>query len=255
VRNILGLVRGLITQSAESAADLGSFVDSLHHRIGTLANAHDLLTSSNWGPASLHALLRTSLEEQIRLIGPDVLLEPRAVAAMAMVVHELVTNARKYGALSNPAGEVIVQTSISEVGNVAISWSETGGPPVARPARRGFGTTILEQVIPFDVSGSTVSHYLPEGFAFDITLPPAVATCIERSAPLTAEAKRPEKPARTYFTSILNVSLVVEDNLFIAIDAEDMLHSLGAAKVVVVKSVAGAHAAIAKQQFSFALLT
>ena len=74
VRNILGLVRGLITQSAESAADLGSFVDSLHHRIGTLANAHDLLTSSNWGPASLHALLRTSIEEQIRLIGPDVLL-------------------------------------------------------------------------------------------------------------------------------------------------------------------------------------
>ena len=68
--------------------------------------------------------------------------------------------------------------------------------------RAGFGTTILEQVIPFDVSGSTVSNYLPEGFAFDITLPPAVATCIERSAPLTAEAKRPEKPARTYLVHL-----------------------------------------------------
>jgi light-regulated signal transduction histidine kinase (bacteriophytochrome) len=64
VRNILGLVRGLITQSAESAADLGSFVDSLHHRIGTLANAHDLLTSSNWGPAPLHACYAPALKSK-----------------------------------------------------------------------------------------------------------------------------------------------------------------------------------------------
>ncbi len=256
VRNILGLVRGLISQSAASATDMKAFVHGIEHRIGSLANAHDLLTSNNWGSASLHALLKTNLEERIQLTGPDVLLEPKAFSAMALVIHEVVTNARKYGALSNNSGEVFVTTSKDEVGDISIVWRESGGPPVKIPTRRGFGSTILEQVIPFEVNGACIPQYLPHGFTLDIVLPAAVAVAdtSARTAPEAASAKPAAGEPVPMFPVLLKNSLVVEDNLFVAIDAEEMLQKMGAETVLVAKSVADALALLAQQKFSFALL-
>ena len=114
VRNILGLVRGLVAQSGATATDIMGFVASLEERIASLARAHDLLTSFNWAPASLHALMRAEIgtfiqsESRVILVGPDVLLQPKAFTAVALVVHELVTNARKYGALSTAHGQIMV---------------------------------------------------------------------------------------------------------------------------------------------------
>jgi light-regulated signal transduction histidine kinase (bacteriophytochrome)/CheY-like chemotaxis protein len=262
VRNIFGLVRGLVTQSAATATDLRVFVDRLEDRIRSVAKAHDLLTSTNWRPAPLHALLRTELDAyaqaQGRLVlhGPDVMLQPKAFSALALVLHELVTNARKYGALMRPTGRILVETSVTEVGNVVVVWTESGGPMVVQPTRRGFGTTILEQAIPFEVNGQSTPRFLPNGFVLEMVLPAPVANIVPSGvfsdAPEVERAQnRGDEKA---LEMLLHTTLVVEDNLFIAIDAEDLLRKLGASRVDIARSVPEALALVEKCHYTFALL-
>jgi light-regulated signal transduction histidine kinase (bacteriophytochrome) len=261
VRNVLGLVRGLVSQSAATAADVRALADGLNHRIGSLARAHDLLTSSDWKATSLRSLLKVEIETygevegRLTFIGPDVLLQPTAFTPVILVVHELVTNARKYGALSVAAGKISLTTSADEIGNVSIAWREIGGPRVTAPSRRGFGSILLEQAIPFELSGVSAPRYLADGFCLDITLPAAVARCLESSSRTiaTGDAARPSSN-RNALHELLTCCLLVEDNLFIAMDAEDMLRSLGAADVIIAKSVSEGLAALDKRQISFALL-
>jgi two-component sensor histidine kinase/CheY-like chemotaxis protein len=259
VRNILGLVRGLISQSAATAIDIRTLVETLDHRIRSLARAQDLLTSSDWTPTPLLSLLSAEIEtygkveDRLILVGPEVVLQPRAFTPMALVVHELVTNARKYGALSVPAGQIFVTTSSDEIGNVSVTWAEAGGPAVTAPVRKGFGSTVLAQVIPFELNGSSTPRYHRLGYCLDIILPAAVAQCVERPAAAPSpDESTVATPAD--IKRLLGRCLLVEDNLFIAIDAEDLLRSLGAETVVVANSVADALAVLATQTFSFALL-
>lgn len=262
VRNILGLVRGLVSQSAAAAKDIRHLVESLDQRIRSLARAHDILTSSEWKSNSLHALLRAEIETyghfegRVILEGPDVLLQPRAFTPMTLVIHELVTNARKYGALASLGGRITVTTSSDDISNVTVAWCETGGPVVSAPLRRGFGSTILEQIIPFELNGSSSPRFLPEGYRLDLVLPAAIAHCVTTQSE-TPETKSPDQILSTDNVDIaplLHTCLLVEDNLFIAIDAEDMLQALGANNVVVAKSVAEALAALERLKFTFALL-
>ena len=263
VRNILGLVRGLVSQSAAAATDIRHLVESLDQRVRSLARAHDILTSSEWKSNSLHALLRAEIETygqfegRVVLDGPDVLLQPRAFTPMTLVIHELVTNARKYGALSVFAGQITVTTSSDDLSNVKVAWRETGGPAVSAPLRRGFGSTILEQIIPFELNGSSSPRFLPEGYCLDLVLPAAIAHCVLAADPTTTSGSVADQtPADDLMllAPLLHTCLLVEDNLFIAIDAEDMLRALGAKTVIVAKSVSEALAALEKLQFSFALL-
>jgi light-regulated signal transduction histidine kinase (bacteriophytochrome)/CheY-like chemotaxis protein len=262
VRNILGLVRGLVTQSAATAGDLRAFVDRLEDRIRSLAKAHDLLTSTNWLPASLHALLRTEVdaypETQGRVIlrGPDVVLQPKAFSAMALVVHELVTNALKYGALTIPRGQVLVETAVTETSNVIVVWRESGGPMVTPPTRRGFGTTILEQAIPFELNGESKPSFMSTGFVLEILLPAAFAhgASAGHHADDALAGHSQNGADEEGLETLLHTSLVVEDNLFIAIDAEDLLRKLGARKIDIARSVKDALALIDKCRYSFALL-
>lgn len=260
VRNILGLVRGLISQSASTALDIRALVESLDHRIRSLARAQDLLTSSDWTPTPLHSLLSAEIEtygkveDRLIWIGPEVVLQPRAFTPMALVVHELVTNARKYGALSVPAGQITVTTSRDEIGNVSVTWAEAGGPTVTPPIRNGFGSTVLAQVIPFELNGSSTPHYHRLGYHLDVVLPAAVAHCGERPKAATQPSDKNIAATPTDVKRLLGKCLLVEDNFFIAIDAEDLLRSLGAESVVVANSVADALTVLATQTFSFALL-
>jgi light-regulated signal transduction histidine kinase (bacteriophytochrome)/CheY-like chemotaxis protein len=261
VRNILGLVRGLVSQSASTANDIRLFVNSIDQRIGSLARAHDLLSSNNGKPASLHDLFRfeiatySELESRLFLVGPDILLPPKSFTAMALVVHELVTNARKYGALSATDGVVTVETSLDKIHNILISWRESGGPAVLHPTRRGFGSTLIEQLIPFEMNGMSTPQFLPAGFVLDVLLPAAMAEAVQgvaisgpvHEAALTAFEEKE-------LAQLLRMVLVVEDNLFIALDVEDMLRSLGAGKVVLANSIAEARTAMSGEKFSFALL-
>jgi len=262
VRNILGLVRGLVSQSAATATDIRHLVESLDQRVRSLARAHDILTSGDWKSNSLHALLRAEIETygkfegRVVLNGPDVLLQPRAFTPMTLVVHELVTNARKYGALSALGGRITVATSSDDLSNVMVTWRETGGPMVSAPLRRGFGSTILEQIIPFELNGSSSPRFLPEGYCLDLVLPATIAHCVLGEDEKTkASATNKNVPVdHAALVPLLHTCLLVEDNLFIAIDAEDMLHALGAGIVVVVKSVPEALVALEKLRFTFALL-
>lgn len=239
-----------------------TFDTSLDQRIRSLARAHDILTSSDWKSNSLHVLLRAEIETygkfegRVVLNGPDVLLQPRAFTPMTLVVHELVTNARKYGALKSLGGQITVTTSTDDLSNVTVVWRETGGPAVSAPLRRGFGSTILEQIIPFELNGSSSPHFLPEGYCLDLVLPASIAHCVlpgdEKTKTNASSQNAPVNHAA--LAPLLHACLLVEDNLFIAIDAEDMLHGLGAGMVVVAKSVPEALAALEKLKFTFALL-
>jgi light-regulated signal transduction histidine kinase (bacteriophytochrome)/CheY-like chemotaxis protein len=261
VRNILGLVRGIISQSALHTDDTETLVDGVSDRIRSLARAFDLLSNTNWQPASMHELMRTEIDAfdqplaRIIMTGPDVMLQPKAFAAMALVSHELFTNARKHGALSVPSGQITIESTTKPDGNAAIVWREMGGPPVTAPERRGFGYTILAEVIPFEVDGISTLEFSPSGFTLAIELPAATAECVSAAAPpsdasgVTADTLDFGALARS-----LAVSLVVEDNLFIALDVEDMLRKLGAGRVDIAKSVAEAIELIGQRSYSFALL-
>ena len=172
---------------------------------------------------------------------------------MAVVIHELVTNARKHGALTSPTGRVIVTTTPDEVGGIAMGWHEAGGPPVRPPTRRGFGSTILEQTVPFECNGTCASSYHADGFRWDMTHPAGFAACTHDEVATTACRER-HAVDDTELAVILRQTLIVEDNLFIAFDAEDIMRTLGAGTIEVVKSVAAALDAIAQRRFTFALL-
>ena len=188
VRNILGLVRGLIGQTALHTDDAKTLVDGVSDRIGSLARAFDLLSSANWQSASLHELLRTEIDAfdqshvRITMAGPDVMLQPKAFAAMALVCHELVTNARKHGALTVPSGRISIESTTDPDGSVGIVWREMGGPPVTAPERRGFGYTILAEVIPFEVDGISTPEFSPSGFTLAIA-PGCGGGCVRRPTP------------------------------------------------------------------------
>ncbi len=160
VRNILNLIRGIVAQSRSGTGTIEEFARVLGDRVQALARAHDQITTTNWGPGSLRHLIGLEAAaylgaraERVRLDGDDVLLEPQAFSTLALVVHELMTNSVKYGALSDDAGEVVAAWARDAGGRLVLDWRESGGPPVRAPSRRGFGTTLIERSIPYELQG------------------------------------------------------------------------------------------------------
>ncbi len=257
VRNILSLVRGLVTQSKDTAQTIEEFSGVLGGRIQALARAHDQITSLNWAPAAFRALVESEAGAylgaragRIRMGGPDVALDPKAFATLALVVHEMMTNSAKYGALADSTGEVDVSWKLDAGSSLVIDWKESGGPPVQPPSRRGFGTTIIERSIPFDLNGEADLRFDLLGVQARFVVP---ASFVEmRSAAVTAggqtEAEKPE-PAR-----LTGTALIVEDNLIIAMSAEVILLELGARHVETAASVREALKAIERSKPAFALL-
>lgn len=255
VRNILGLVRGVITQSSNSASSITDLTSVLEGRVQSMARAHDQLTTRRWDAAPLRTLIEAEVEayigptpERLTIVGPEVSLAPQACTAVTLVIHELTTNAAKYGALSTPAGRIEVRIEIDEGSGLHIIWSEIGGPPVKAPTRQGFGSTIIGEVIPFELMGDSRVDYLPTGVVADLRIPATLAQRIEPSAEPVPRAPVPAKP------DFDGDVLLLEDNLFIAIDAEEMLRKLGAASVTVTRSVDQALEAVNGRTFAMALL-
>ncbi|MEG3124255.1 HWE histidine kinase domain-containing protein [Sphingomonas sp. GB1N7] len=258
VRNILSLIRGLISQTRDSALTADAFVTTLDNRVQALARAHDQLTAERWGPARLIDLILTETHaylgekrERIMLDGPNVLIDPTAFTALALVVHELVTNAAKYGALSD-SGNVRLHWSIDDSGNLAIRWREADGPPVTPPTRKGFGSTIIEQSIPYDLGGQADVSYASAGFEADFVIP---ARFVGEILP---DAERIEMPVRAVDAVGRPlegcVVLLVEDSMIIALDCEDNLRELGAQEVYTAATVDLALALIEERQIDFAIL-
>lgn len=265
VRNILSLIRGLIRQSMPPpGAKLEDFVALIDGRIHALARAHNQITQDNWSPAPLKSLIAAEAAaflqgkgEQIRTHGETVLLNPQAYSALALVMHELVTNSVKYGALSG-SGLVDLKWAIGKDGSLTIDWIESGGPPVTPPKRKGFGSTIIEHSVPYDLGGTSAVEFAPGGIRATFCVPSRHVADLSHYRGNHIELPHEPHPAKPFEEAqqILggrNV-LLVEDSLIIALDAEDILDRLGAGKVVAEATVADAIAAIEPEQIEFAIL-
>ena len=261
VRNILGVIRGLIRQSQPEEEAVKEFVKVVDGRIHALARAHNQITDDHWGPAPLEALIEAEFaafaaHKQNSLIaqGPPVLLNPQAYSTMALVIHELVTNSTKYGSLSAD-GEVHLRWDVDTKGDLIIDWQESGGPPVKIPTRKGFGTTIIDRSVPYDLGGSANATYDPEGLRAHFCIPKRHVTQkpphLTRSR-LVHPPRHKDVPIRPELLSGISV-LLVEDSLIIALDAEDILQRFGAT-ITTASTVDAAHDRLDDTHFDIAIL-
>lgn len=260
VRNILNLIRGLVNQSKHETKDVDAFVDIVGGRIASLALAHDNITKSNWSPAPLkelvlseaQAYLSKGIAGRIDIQGPDALITPEAYTVVALVLHEMITNSAKYGALSDNSGKIEFTLEHGKSGDLGISWRESGGPAVKPPKRRGFGSTIIERSIPFELGGSASVNYKLAGIEAAFLIP---ARFVEWRSGQIAEEKETRKLSHTLQAGpIPERVLLVEDSMIIALDTEDCLRELGVEHVSVASTVAGAMDAIAKGSPQLAIL-
>lgn len=260
VRNILSLIRGLISQTERSSATIAEFVTNLDGRVQALARAHDQVTHDHWGPASLIELLDVEAsayldDKRSALVmkGPDLLVEPVAFTALALVFHELMTNAAKYGALSGDSqGTVLISWRRDAEGDLLLDWIESGGPAVTPPTRRGFGSVIIETSIPHDLGGEASIEYRRHGFEGHFRIP-AQHVVGTGGAP-AAERARPALPVQNDAPLKGLKVLLAEDNMIIALDAEQHLFDLGAEDVVVAPTAEEALALVDEVQPDFAAL-
>ena len=259
MRNILNLMRGLLAQSRNTSSTLEEFTDNLDGRIQALARAHDQLTSEQWEPSSLKALIECEFdayagsESRVVIEGPEVMVDAKAFTTLALVLHEMATNSIKYGALSSLSGVVHVNLAQDRNGGILMDWIERGGPPVIPPKRRGFGTMIIEGSIPHELRGNAEISYRVTGLEAHFRLPAQVIHSVVENAPATQTAA--PAPVQTAMPERLEGrGLVLEDALIIAMDAAGILEDLGASHVEIVSSVAGALKWVENNDLDFAVL-
>jgi PAS domain S-box-containing protein len=185
VKNTLAIVQSLAQQSFKGNAPTDVARRAFDARLSALSAAHNLLTRENWEKASLAETVSTSVAAttganaaRVRLSGPDVLLSPQTAVSVAMAIHELCTNAIKYGALSNDRGSVAVDWQVisgEEGQRFRLDWVEANGPAVAPPSRRGFGSRMIERGLSAELGGRVELEFRPEGLACIIDAPLPVA--------------------------------------------------------------------------------
>ena len=173
VKNTLSIVQSLAMQSFRSDASPEQGRSSFEARLRALSTAHNLLTRENWERASLAETINSAVGatagsdiSRVHLDGPDIDLPPQTALSVAMIIHELCTNAIKYGALSAPEGRVNLSWSLDlgeEMADLTIVWREAGGPRVTPPSARGFGTRLIQRGLSAELSGAASIDFAPEG--------------------------------------------------------------------------------------------
>ncbi len=259
VKNILAVIRSVISYPVQDEVAIASYVQTIQGRIEALSFAHDQAMHESGGGV-LRDLFEAELGpyrsqgERIAIEGPPVALDTRAFSVLALVVHELATNAAKYGALSRESGRVTLGWSRAVTGDCQIEWRESGGPQVAPPSRTGFGTALVSRSIPFDLGGRSDIAYEPAGVVARLTIPARFVDWLVAATPPAAQPVA-DATARgsASFLHGKNV-LLVEDQFLIAMDAEDVLTALGAETVVVCASVGDAMAALDRAAPDIAIL-
>jgi light-regulated signal transduction histidine kinase (bacteriophytochrome) len=246
VRNILGVIRGLIRQSQPNDPKVENFAKVIDGRIHALARAHNQITDDHWGPAPIQALIDAEaaafVDQHERVVseGDPVLLNPQAYSTMALVVHELVTNSTKYGSLSVPDGAVKISWKRNDADDLVFCWAESGGPKVKKPTRKGFGTTIIERSVPYDLGGSADVNYAPDGLHASFRIPGRHVSKPKSFAGPAIKYPRPSPghpqagPGKMLQRHDV---LLVEDSLIIALDAEDIVSRLGAESVATAATI------------------
>jgi two-component sensor histidine kinase/CheY-like chemotaxis protein len=198
VKNTMAMVMSIVRRTARGAQNVEDYVENLMGRLRAMADAHALLFETNWNEADLHDMItRTAVAtlrdaERIAITpGPSIPLDPRAALAVSMVLNELVTNAAKYGALSTAFGRVSVSWSreMNKEGQplLCLHWKETGGPPVHPPQDLGFGMTLIQRTIEYELLGDVTITYPETGLSCDICFP-LESTCEKTLKPAEAPA-------------------------------------------------------------------
>jgi light-regulated signal transduction histidine kinase (bacteriophytochrome) len=248
VRNVLNLIRSLVRQTIAGSTSIEAFSTELDGRIDALARAHNQITSDGWGPASLRLLIQTEADaylagraDRVRSVGPELLLTPVAFSTMALVLHELMTNSAKYGALSD-SGQVQIDWTRDSEGSLRLHWTERRGPVVKAPIREGFGSVIIKRSVPYELGGSAEVQFAVDGFAAHFTIPARHVSELPRleTAPSTERVEDPVQEtaiAETGFSLGGASVLLVEDSLIIALYTEDLLGRIGAGKITVAATV------------------
>lgn len=262
VRNILNLIRSLVSQSGKDAPDIGSFTANIDGRIKALATAHDNITRKNWSAAPLADLFASEIEayltgkqDRLNIVGDDAMIKPEAYTVLALVVHELVTNSAKYGSLCDSRGTIDIGVARADNGDLLISWRERGGPPVQPPTRRGFGTTIITRIIPHDLRGEADLSFKLSGLEAQFLIPARhISDDGEIETSNCEPASESEDKKSVFQWPVPEHVLLVEDNMIIALDTEDSLREAGVKSINVESTVSGALEAIAKREPDFAVV-
>lgn len=235
VKNVLAAVQALAQQTAKRTTSLDSFLKTFAGRLKSMASANELLTAARWRGAAIAHLAAAELggiaPGQTRWEGPELFLTPRAANALSLALHELATNAVKYGALSVESGRVDVRWTRIADGGFELFWTESGGPPVAWPVHKGFGTTLLNQVTGRELNGEAEVEYRRAGVNARLRAGP---TAVVDNPDLMPEPLPP--PAPTAPTSVVSGStdlrgarvLIVEDAVLLALELETGLAEAGA---------------------------
>ncbi|MFN6936014.1 MAG: response regulator, partial [Tsuneonella sp.] len=227
---------------------------------GALATAHDHITKGNWSPASLKELIadegRAYLggkDDRVAVTGDDVLIAPEAYTVVALVMHEMMTNSVKYGALCDSRGTIEIDLSRERDGDLAIAWKERGGPAVRAPERRGFGSTITERSIPYELQGEAEIHYRLSGVEARFVIPQRYVRAGAPADTISGDAEL-DPPTTRISGEIPAHVLVVEDSMIIAMDTEDSLRALGVTTVTTAGNVAQALSSIERDPPQLAIL-
>ncbi len=246
VKNIIAVVKSIARQTGATAATVREYSTSLEGRLTALAFAHDQSLDAGGGNLAVLFEAEAGLHregtdpDRVSIDGPPVGLDDRAFGAIALLVHEMITNAAKYGALSTPEGRLSVTWTKEANGDCRIVWQERGGPRVNQPERLGFGSKLIQSAIDYDLGGAAIIEYRPEGLHGVFVIP---AMHLKEAGAVVA-------PFETHSLDVEILKgrdvLLVEDQVLIAMDTEDVLRQLGAGSVTAISNTADALSALGK---------
>ena len=183
-KNLLSVVQAIASQTGRSAGTVDEFQAHFSRRLQGLAASHDLLLHQDWKGAALADLTRDQVapfvdvgNARLSIAGPDVFVTPQAAEAVGLALHELATNAVKYGALSIPTGQIAVSWAVDSKDTartmLRLRWVERGGPVVTPPSRKGFGHVVFERIITRSLGGTVAMDFAPEGLSWELSIPTA----------------------------------------------------------------------------------
>ncbi len=196
VKNILAVVQSVASQTVATSPSLAQFRTAFEGRVRAISLAHDILTQLRWGEVELEHLVARSLApyrggERVAWSGPPVRLAASSVVSLAMVLHELSTNAAKYGAFANGEGRVEIAWRRQEADKAELTWTERSGPPLAGEHVPGFGNKLISRVISYDLQGSATMRFEPDGLRCRLTfrIPSTVHHEAADAAPALASSR------------------------------------------------------------------
>jgi two-component sensor histidine kinase/DNA-binding response OmpR family regulator len=230
-RNALAVVQSIIRLTRANSID--GYKTAVEGRLGALARAHGLLSEFRWQGADLRRLVedelapyRTGDADKIVAIGPDVTLQPAPAQTLALAIHELATNAAKYGALSSSAGRIQLRWDLNPA-RLQLRWEETGGPAVTKPLTHGYGTRVVTASVEGQLGGRAEFEWRPEGLSCTMSIPPRemmVLTDRRGNGHDRAEGASDTKSSATPYGCRM---LIAEDEALVAIMMEDLATELG----------------------------